>query len=336
MSQALGLSQHLTKTLLNPNQMRANRVIVDSCPRQFDSTSTHSIFFATENVRIPLLLDGIISYIPTQLPSLKELEECNWLSLTSEEEWRPYSDDFIQAEAETNKESEIPFERDAKSRLILAFTTFDTRHCEISQVLSGVSSTLVEDTLIEALEATVMVRNLGATSSTKPRGGIEPAELARRWGIGLESAKQTLKVTTQKGLRSAVHPIHRRYKTKQQQLRYNQLACKFYSDTMFCSTKSTRGNVCGQVFCNDTDFTRFYPMRTKGDAGNALKMFVQDVGIPSAMHTDGAREETVGVWGKTIKDLGIRQTTTEPYSAWQNRAESSIKELKKAVPRTIN
>ena len=76
-------------------------------------------------------------------------------------------------------------------------------------------------------------------------------------------------------------------------------------------------------------------MKSKGEAGNALKTFIQDVGIPSAMHTDGAREETVRVWGKTIKDLGIRQTTTEPYSPWQNRAESTIWELKKCVPRTI-
>lgn len=39
--------------------------------------------------------------------------------------------------------------------------------------------------------------------------------LARRWGIGLETAEKTLKVTTQKGVRQVLHPVERRYRPYQ-------------------------------------------------------------------------------------------------------------------------
>eukprot|EP00980_Cylindrotheca_fusiformis_P007870 scaffold1674_cov96-Cylindrotheca_fusiformis.AAC.1 len=42
---------------------------------------------------------------------------------------------------------------------------------------------------------------------------ITAERLAQQFNIGLETARNTLKVTTQKGLRSAVHPISRRYRT---------------------------------------------------------------------------------------------------------------------------
>jgi hypothetical protein len=41
---------------------------------------------------------------------------------------------------------------------------------------------------------------------------VSPEELSRKWGCGLETAKRTLKVTTQKGIRYAVQPLHRRYR----------------------------------------------------------------------------------------------------------------------------
>jgi len=46
---------------------------------------------------------------------------------------------------------------------------------------------------------------------------------AKRWGFGTQAAAQTLQVTTQKGIHNAVRPIHRRFRTKQMQLKYVQL-----------------------------------------------------------------------------------------------------------------
>ncbi|MGH3055899.1 MAG: hypothetical protein ACRDL7_13075, partial [Gaiellaceae bacterium] len=144
-------------------------------------------------------------------------------------------------------------------------------------------------------------------------------------------AVRTLQVTTQKSIRNAVHPLHRRYRTKQQQLCYNQLSSRFYSDTMFSTQKSTTHHTCGQIFVNDLEFVRFIPMKSKADAGDALAEFIQDIGIPSQLHTDNAKEETLGTWKRVRSSHQIKQTETEPYSPWQNRAERTIREVKKTV-----
>jgi transposase len=44
-------------------------------------------------------------------------------------------------------------------------------------------------------------------------------EASSKFGVGLETAQQTLKVTTQKGIRHAVHPLSRRYRTDIEQSR---------------------------------------------------------------------------------------------------------------------
>ena len=91
----------------------------------------------------------------------------------------------------------------------------------------------------------------------------------------------------------------------------------------------------GQIFVNDTDFVRFYPMTLKSEAGNKLADLIQDVGIPRAIHVDGSKEQNAGKWNKICADYQIKQSTTEAHSPWQNRAESAIKELKKNVLRIM-
>ena len=46
-----------------------------------------------------------------------------------------------------------------------------------------------------------------ATSSTSRVSSISKEELASKWKIGLTQAAQTIRVTTQKGIRTAIHPI---------------------------------------------------------------------------------------------------------------------------------
>jgi hypothetical protein len=54
-------------------------------------------------------------------------------------------------------------------------------------------------------------------------------------------------------------------------------------------------------------------------AGQALSTLFSDVGVPTSLHTDGAKEMTLGHW-KEIRDKhgGIKQTIVEPHSPWQN------------------
>jgi hypothetical protein len=98
----------LDHSLLNPNQMRVNGVVVDDCPRHLSDPSkpsTHSIFFPEHDVRIPLEMGGVISRFSTRRPTSEELEHCLWLPLTGDLEWDPYASSFAENERNISEES---------------------------------------------------------------------------------------------------------------------------------------------------------------------------------------------------------------------------------------
>mmetsp|Transcript_5560 Transcript_5560/g.8528 ORF Transcript_5560/g.8528 Transcript_5560/m.8528 type:complete len:135 (-) Transcript_5560:93-497(-) len=72
-------------------------------------------------------------------------------------------------------------------------------------------------------------------------------------------------------------------------------------------------------------------MRTKAEAGNALKMFTDDVGAVAKIVVDQSKEQTMP--GSTFMKIAnwIRAIVhrIEKYSPWQNRAEAAIGLLKK-------
>ena len=64
--------------------------------------------------------------------------------------------------------------------------------------------------------------------------------------------------------------------------------------------------------------------------------FFEDIGVPTVMHTDGAKEFTQGHWQEILSQHGgIKQTFAEPCSPWQNQAEAGIPEHKKQVLRVL-
>jgi hypothetical protein len=88
-NQVLYFGDQLTHILLNPNQMRSNDIQADDVPRHLSSSSSHAIMCKDENLTIPLLLNGVISYFNVRRPSLYEIENCQHIALTAVEEWNP-------------------------------------------------------------------------------------------------------------------------------------------------------------------------------------------------------------------------------------------------------
>jgi transposase len=172
--------------------------------------------------------------------------------------------------------------------------------------------------------------------SSAQRGPVITKEiLARRWGIGLDTAHRTLTATTQVGIRRVLHPVERCYKTRQSHLRYPTLNTRFYTDTMYASTKSLKGNTCAQVFTNGTGYDLFYPLKKESLASEALTEVIRSIGIPKELVSDGAKAETQGDFGNIVREYKIKPTTTEPYSEWQNRAEAAVREIKRGLKRTM-
>jgi hypothetical protein len=70
--EALYFGDRVDTTLLTPNQMRHNGLVVEDVPRQFDLNSTHSIYDPVSRVRIPLSLNGVFSGFTSYKPSEEE------------------------------------------------------------------------------------------------------------------------------------------------------------------------------------------------------------------------------------------------------------------------
>ena len=133
--------------------------------------------------------------------------------------------------------------------------------------------------------------SIGAAYSATRHSVVTPELLSRQWSIGLDTARQTLRATTQNGIRTAIHPITRRYRVDHLHLHRRRLNRTFYTDTLFSRVTSLRGHKCAQVF-TDGSFTTVYPMHSKKEASDALRMFIQDVGIPDTLMADLAGEQT--------------------------------------------
>ncbi len=105
-------------------------------------------------------------------------------------------------------------------------------------------------------------------------------------------------------------------------IRYSPIQCSL---TCICI-----GIMCVQVFASDFGLVGMYPMRTKGEAHEALSQMFWHEGIPPSMVVDGTKEQTLGQFFQKLVDDHFVLKQTELYSPWQNAAESNIKELKKS------
>jgi hypothetical protein len=62
----------------------------------------------------------------------------------------------------------------------------------------------------------------------------------------------------------------------------------------------------GQMYTNDMHFMKFYPMWLKSEAPDTLIQLIQDVGIPSDLHLDDAKELTSGRMSEIMKKFWIK------------------------------
>jgi hypothetical protein len=208
--------------LINQFQMRASGIIVNACPKfqcESPTNESHTLYFPEDDVRLPLSVHGAVSFLHTRKPTRYEYENEQQLTLTAETpEWDPHSLDFAdQEERMTDDYGQIrEIRHDRRARTICAMgisavrTENTRRECSQSAcVLGEISNTLNDDTFIQGLNrhvnVSVTMLEVAATVS-KPKNVISPERLAKTWGIGIEAAKRTTQSTTQRGVRSVLHP----------------------------------------------------------------------------------------------------------------------------------
>ena len=64
---------------------------------------------------------------------------------------------------------------------------------------------------------------INAMESKERYSVVMTKEVSRKFNIGIEKVKETLRVTTQKGIRHAVHILHRKYRVYHMQLNRKSL-----------------------------------------------------------------------------------------------------------------
>jgi hypothetical protein len=343
-NEALYFGDRMSYSLLCPNQLRFNGIIVNDTPTIFDPKSSHSIIIPGE-LELPLKMRGVLSYLETRKPSEQELLTCDRYELTSSACWDPYSLQLEEVENNHPGTTTSPWHRGVDMiESVMACMKLDPPELSgINFIPRLVCSTKVDEKYTSSNgrhEADVIAheedyRLLMALDSKSKTTNISKEDLAKRWHIGLEAAARTLLATSQLGMRFVDGPLERRLKTSQAHMRFPTLDLRIYSDTLFSQKKSIRGFPCAQVFMDGKCFCWVYPLRSKGDAHQALMQFIQDVGIPKELLTDCALEEMRGEWGRILKQYHIGHCMTQPKSPWQNRAEAEIRELKKLVRRTL-
>ena len=339
-NEALFFGEKMPNTLLCPNQMRANGVHVSGTPKQFDPKSTHCISVCDPDhagvvLRIPLKLVGVISCFDSDYPSDDDMKSLRRVNLTDDNVWDPYSSLFADQEAaieaRVNDDDGTDEFLDERRYVSAEITTCCGDHNLYERLISSVR---VPSSVVESVNETDVCVNIGAVTTSGAKSVLTPEILSKRFGCGLKTAQRTIEVTTQRGIRKIIHPGERRMRTNMAQLRYDRKRLTIYSDTAFPGLQSIRKNNCAQIFTNGYGWDHFFPMRSKSEAGDFLGAFVRETRvIPELLVTDGAGEESGAIWAKNRKRYGIGQRYTLPYSPWQNRAEASIRELKKLMRR---
>jgi hypothetical protein len=309
-NEALWFGDSLSNSLINPNQLRFAGVHVQDNP--FDSAP---LAIATADLTIPLLTQGTTIYFSTNAPSQHELDKYPHVHLTLDSEWDPHS---VRLSATRSAEAAIHIGDDVEPGLLLISSVFsDSRMAELLPRGRNINAVDVES------------RKTFRSSERHPT--ISSEQLSERWAIGLNQAKQTIKVTTQRGIRSAILPLSRRYRTDRMYHPKKLRGPKFYTDTLFGRCKSVSNNTCAQIFANEHQFVKAYPMESKAMAGKALRQFIRDFGVPERLTSDGASEQ-VGPntdFMKNIRKYEIEHHVSEPGRPQQNRAESVIREVKR-------
>jgi len=322
----------MTANLLGLMQVRDNGVQVNDEPKSMVLNPTedhHCILIPASGgrgqLRIPLMIKGVISYFSGWKPTPEEYERTpsdRIIELTSENvDWDPHQETRFEEQEEA----------------VLNAAKWDRDEMDGTHHFIASLHTRKDHGVPESMLGIVLSHSVSSLTTKERKCKVSPEDLVKRWNIGLKAASKTIQVTTQRGVKTILHPtLSRRFQTNDRQLRYQRLSCEVFTDTMQASTVSwQRQNKFAQVFTTQFGWTRAFPMKKKSDAHEGLSLLAQRDGVPHSIIMDGSREQTMSEFNRKAREMGCHIKVTEPYSPWQNAAEGAIRELKKGAGRKM-
>ena len=133
----------------------------------------------------------------TWMPTESELGQLPWLILTSPHDFDPHNVCFPSCSCHSSDSTPIK-----SSHSILAVDTL-LQHIMVASLMSS-QVQVAEIATQSALQDVPLARTF---QSKEQHSTVTPSNLSGRWYIGLGQATQTLKVTTQQLMHSAILPL---------------------------------------------------------------------------------------------------------------------------------
>jgi hypothetical protein len=169
-------------------------------------------------------------------------------------------------------------------------------------------------------------------SEMRDKAGFDAATMSNNWWIGIEAAKITRLVTTQRGTRRMIHPsLTKRYTTNDRQLRYRRLPVTMFTDTMYLTILSRQHYKAAKIFCTDFYFVIAFAMKKEIEAHEALSLLFHRDGVPNVMVMDGAKAQTEGKFRRKLRDAGCHIKQNEPHTQSSNMGEGGVRGMKRGV-----
>ena len=143
----------------------------------------------------------------------------------------------------------------------------------------------------------------GAIQSNK-RKQVYGNTLARQWAIPIDKARDTVKKTTQRGVRSTLHTtLSRRITTNDRMLRYRCMPYPVFSDSLQSGCLSAAGMKYGQAYCTSFRCYRCYLMKKKSEAHETLSLMFKHDGVPPRMIVDNSKEKSLGKFQRNCREV---------------------------------
>ena len=337
-NEALFYGSKLDHSLINPNQLRSYGVHFWDNP--YDEN--HQLSIDTPcGLFMPLMSKGTKIYFNSRVPTRYELENCAHIDMTSKTEWNPHS--MTLGECRTEMRERLEYQMQTIETYDNPYSTIHKYHRSYMDptsdeaILNNINPSLVQ--LKELMLSKINVQDSELTDiparrtfiSNKRHLKLSAESISELWGIGIKRAKATLRATTQRGTRSAILPLSRRYRADR---RYTtkRLNGKFSTDTIFAEVSSLHHNKFAQLYSHQVGFAVCYPMvdMSGSTIGHTLKCFCHDFGVPELLRSDG-HQSMLGrntLFQELVRLHNIKHTVSEPYRPSQNPAEPSIRDVK--------
>ena len=153
-----------------------------------------------------------------------------------------------------------------------------------------------------------------------------------RWGIGIETAKNTICATTQLCVKGAEPTLNRRFKNNDRMLRYPRITSDVFMDTLFASKKSgksSRGYSCCQIFATPFGNVMGIPIIYKKghNVTNTMKIYFKEIGVPPDLIADGARDQVQVEALRLANQSGYQIVELDKGTPDTNRAKRYIQML---------